>query len=105
MLIANLAMLTDDDDSDSVDVPDQVPARKQPVQEPEEAEDEAEEDDEDDGEADEYRVEAIKGHDFTNDGTTIYHIKWLGYESKDDLTWEPIENLYAPFDSITSRST
>jgi hypothetical protein len=34
---------------------------------------------------------------------TIYQIKWLGYEKKADLTWEPIENLcatYTPFSQI-----
>ena len=39
-------------------------------------------------------METILKHDFTEDGVAIYQIKWLGYDKKSDLTWEPIENLY-----------
>ena len=79
-------------ESDGGDIPDSIPAKgKIPTKA--EAEEEDEEEEEDD-EPDEYRVEKILQHAFNEEGTLYYQIKWLGYESKKDLTWEPIENLY-----------
>ena len=80
-------------ESDGVDVPDSIPARGKIPTKAEEEEDE-EEDEED--EPDEYRVEKILKHDFGDEGVVLYQIKWLGYEKKSDLTWEPIENLCVP---------
>ena len=83
-------------DSDGVDI---VPA-KAPVKSLKETNnvddaDEADIDEDDEGsEGEEYRVEKILKHDFSEDGVTLYQIKWLGYDKKSDLTWEPIQNLY-----------
>ena len=87
---------------DSDEGVDMVPAKAKAVKAPEEdaATDEEEEDDEE--EPDEYRVEKILKHDFGEYGTVLYQIKWLGYEKKSDMTWEPVENLYA---QITHSST
>ncbi|KAI7707952.1 hypothetical protein KC353_g11332, partial [Hortaea werneckii] len=41
----------------------------------------------------EYRVEKIVKHDWLDDGTLVYQIKWQGYEDPGDMTWEPVENL------------
>lgn len=79
-----------DDESDSGSI-DQVPAKATPVK-PAAAEEEEDDDEEDE---EEYRVEKILKHDFGEGGVPLYQIKWLGYEKKSDLTWEPIENLYA----------
>ncbi|KAK0278617.1 hypothetical protein LTR35_004316 [Friedmanniomyces endolithicus] len=65
------------------------------VAEPAADEEEEDEDDDDDDEGaaeDEYRVERILKHDFDG-STTIYQIKWLGWNKASDLTWEPVENL------------
>lgn len=70
----------------SDDGPDNVPAKgKIPTKEEEAAAAE-----EEDGE--EYRVEKVIKHRFDG-GEVEYQIKWLGYDKKEDLTWEPIENL------------
>ena len=42
------------------------------------------------------QVEKILKHEFGADGNVLYQIKWLGYEKKSDMTWEPVENMYAP---------
>lgn len=81
-----------EDESDGVDVPETVPAKaskgKQPV--------EPEEDDEDDEQdEDEFLVDEIVDHGFEADGSVKYKVKWLGYENEEDMTWEPVENLYA----------
>ncbi|OTA35110.1 hypothetical protein BTJ68_06085 [Hortaea werneckii EXF-2000] len=86
--------ISDHESGSEDDVPDQIPARlnkkaTEPTQEDDE--DENEEDD-DDGE-DEYRVEKIVKHDWLDDGTLVYQIKWQGYEDPGDMTWEPVENL------------
>ena len=82
-------------DSDGLEVPDSIPAKgKIPTKA--DVEEEEDDDEEDDDEPEEYRVEKILKHDFLDDGTVVYQIKWLGYDKKADLTWEPIENLYAP---------
>ncbi|KAK1078026.1 hypothetical protein LTR48_008604, partial [Friedmanniomyces endolithicus] len=57
-----------------------------------EEEEEDEDDDDEDAAEDEYRVEKIIKHDFDG-STTIYQIKWLGWNKASDLTWEPVENL------------
>ncbi|KAK4539904.1 hypothetical protein LTR36_009946 [Oleoguttula mirabilis] len=87
-----------DDESGSEGVPDMIPARGKAKADPEPAEAEAEEEEEEeeeeeDGGEDEYRVEKILKHDFQDDGTVVYQIKWLGYEDASDLTWEPTENI------------
>jgi chromobox protein 1 len=88
-------------DSDGVEmVPAKAGRGKQSVKGPQELknveeEDDSEVDEEDEGsEGEEYRVEKILKHDFTEDRVTLYQIKWLGYDKKSDLTWEPVENLY-----------
>ncbi|KAI7501232.1 hypothetical protein KC367_g3024 [Hortaea werneckii] len=86
--------ISDHESGSEDDVPDQIPARlnkkaTEPTQEDDE--DENEEDD-DDGE-DEYRVEKIVKHDWLDDGTLVYQIKWQGYDDPGDMTWEPVENL------------
>lgn len=69
--------------------PDSIPAKGRiPTKEEEGAA--AEEDDDEDEE--EYRVEDVLNHRF-NGKEFLYQIKWLGYEKKSDLTWEPMENL------------
>lgn len=50
-------------------------------------------DEEEDGE-DEYVVEKILSHALGEKDVILYEVKWLGYESKDDRTWEPEENLH-----------
>ncbi|KAK7408921.1 hypothetical protein QQX98_008925 [Neonectria punicea] len=55
--------------------------------------DEGDEDDEDDLEDDVFVVEAIKDHTIDEDGTLKFQVKWEGYDSKGDLTWEPEQNL------------
>ena len=59
-----------------------------------EEEQEEDDDDVDEEEPDEYQVEKILKHDFGADGNVLYQIKWLGYEKKSDMTWEPVENMY-----------
>ncbi|RMY43591.1 hypothetical protein D0863_16311 [Hortaea werneckii] len=85
--------ISDHESASEDDVPDQIPARvnkkaTEPTQEEEEDDDEGDEDDED-----EYRVEKIVKHDWLDDGTLVYQIKWQGYEDPGDMTWEPVENL------------
>jgi chromobox protein 1 len=80
-----------DSDEDVEMVPAKAKAVKAPVEDV--ATDEEEDGEED---PDEYRVEKILKHDFDANGTVLYQIKWLGYEKKSDMTWEPVENLYAP---------
>ncbi|GAB1731206.1 hypothetical protein NU195Hw_Modified_294t1 [Hortaea werneckii] len=85
--------ISDHESGSEDDVPDQIPARvnkKATEPTPEEDEDENDEDDDDE---DEYRVEKIVKHDWLDDGTLVYQIKWQGYEDPGDMTWEPVENL------------
>ncbi|KEY66831.1 hypothetical protein S7711_05186 [Stachybotrys chartarum IBT 7711] len=49
--------------------------------------------DEEDEEDDVFVVEAIKKHMIDEDGSLKFQVKWEGYDSKKDLTWEPEENL------------
>ena len=85
-------------ESEGRDIPDSIPARgKIPTkaQEEDEVKDEGEEEGEDEEEEDEeFSVERIIKHDFSETGVVLYQVKWLGYEKKSDLTWEPVENLY-----------
>ena len=82
-----------DDESAGEDIPEQIPAKAkkpgkkaaEPVEEPE--------DDDEEGDEEEYTVEKILNHDWLDNGSVVYEIKWLGYEKKADRTWEPIENL------------
>lgn len=107
------AAISDDemeDEIDDVDIPDEVPARKvtkataattpakkgrkPKAAEPEPEEEEEEDGDEDDEEGeDEYQVEKILAHDFSDKGVVLYRIMWLGYPKEEDYTWEPVENL------------
>lgn len=70
---------------------DVIENKKTPAKEDqaEDVEDEAGDDDEEE----EYVVEKIMTHGFDTDGTIKYEVKWQGYESKADRTWEPEENL------------
>ncbi|KAH7312366.1 hypothetical protein B0I35DRAFT_411097 [Stachybotrys elegans] len=56
-------------------------------------EEEEEEEDEDGEEEDVFVVEAIKKHMIDEDGSLKFQVKWEGYDSKKDLTWEPEDNL------------
>ncbi|KAJ5928908.1 Chromo domain/shadow [Penicillium verhagenii] len=47
----------------------------------------------DDDEEGVYVVESISTHAFLDDGTLSLHVKWKGYEKKEDMTWEPEGNL------------
>ncbi|TKA26828.1 hypothetical protein B0A50_04274 [Salinomyces thailandicus] len=85
-----------DEESGSEGVPDAFPAM---VQAPA-AEKEDDEEEEDEGEEDEYRVEKILKHGFSDDGAVQYQIKWLGYEDPEDMTWEPVENLEGAVDVL-----
>lgn len=44
-------------------------------------------------EEDVYVVESIKSHLFDESGRIIFQVKWEGYDSPKDMTWEPEENL------------
>ncbi|KAI7523173.1 hypothetical protein KC331_g18827 [Hortaea werneckii] len=85
--------ISDHESGSEEDIPDQIPARvdkkaTEPTQDEEE-----DDNDEDDDDEDEYRVEKIVKHDWLDDGTLVYQIKWQGYEDPGDMTWEPVENL------------
>ncbi|RMY15921.1 hypothetical protein D0868_00626 [Hortaea werneckii] len=85
--------ISDHESGSEDDIPDQIPARvnkkaTEPTQEDDDDENDEEEDDED-----EYRVDKIVKHDWLDDGTLVYQIKWQGYEDPGDMTWEPVENL------------
>ncbi|KAI7285761.1 hypothetical protein KC345_g1533 [Hortaea werneckii] len=85
--------ISDHESGSEDDVPDQIPARvNQKATEPTQEEDD-DGNDEDDDDEDEYRVEKIVKHDWLDDGTLVYQIKWQGYEDPGDMTWEPVENL------------
>ncbi|KAK3711432.1 hypothetical protein LTR37_009611 [Vermiconidia calcicola] len=88
-----------DDEMESDSAPDMIPAKGKIPTKADEVEDEVDDED-DEEEPDEFRVEKVLKHDFTEDGTTIYQIKWLGYDKKADLTWEPIENLENAMDLV-----
>lgn len=40
-----------------------------------------------------YVVEKILKHDWNEDGTLLFEVKWQGYDEVSDRTWEPEENL------------
>lgn len=65
---------------------------------------EVNEEEDDDEDEDEYRVEKILTHGHAKGGIVIYQIKWLGYDDEDDLTWEPIENLYVAYHATRVRT-
>lgn len=87
-----------DDESDSAGVPEMIPAR---VTSEVDAQPQEDEDDEEIGE-DEYHVEKILTHGFSDEGVVLYQIKWLGYEDEADLTWEPVENLEGSRDLLNA---
>ena len=88
------AAISDDDEIESDGGPDTIPARGKIPTKADEPEEEAEDEDDDDEDEEEFRVEKILKHDFAESGAVLYQIKWLGYDKKSDLTWEPVENLY-----------
>ncbi|KAI8648272.1 Chromo domain-containing protein [Fusarium keratoplasticum] len=52
-----------------------------------------------------YIVETIKSHEFRKNltsyqGSLVFQVKWKGFESETDLTWEPEKNLTASGDTI-----
>ncbi|KAH0338383.1 hypothetical protein KCU81_g7645, partial [Aureobasidium melanogenum] len=61
---------------------------------------EAEDDDDEEEDTDEYVVEKILNHAFDNGKDCLYQVKWLGYELKEDLTWEPEDNLSGAMDVL-----
>lgn len=92
--------MVSDDETDDERIPDAIPAKgKIPTaaadgEDEEMAEEEEEAEEEDGEEEDEFVVEKILSHDYSNGGgVLIYQIKWKGYDSKKDMTWEPVENL------------
>ncbi|CAG9943824.1 unnamed protein product [Clonostachys rosea f. rosea IK726] len=52
-----------------------------------------EEDEDDDEEEELFVVEKILGHMVDKKGNIRFQVKWEGYDSKKDLTWEPEDNL------------
>jgi len=93
--------LSDDEQSDIGD--SSLPLRVGPISPSEHSDDfkatngddlggKEDEDDEDEDE-DVYVVEAIKKHMVDENGDIRFQVKWEGYDSKKDLTWEPEENL------------
>ncbi|KAI9793300.1 MAG: hypothetical protein M1833_000799 [Piccolia ochrophora] len=58
-----------------------------------EGNDEEEVEDEDEDAGEEYVVEKIIEHAWDDKDVIRFLVKWKGYESNKDLTWEPIENL------------
>lgn len=50
-----------------------------------------------------YVVEKILKHDWNDDGTLLFEVKWQGYEEASDRTWEPEENLFVQM--LTSLAT
>ncbi|KAJ3455191.1 hypothetical protein MRS44_013791 [Fusarium solani] len=40
-----------------------------------------------------FNVETIKNHVIDNDGILKFLVKWEGFDSKKDWTWEPEDNL------------
>ena len=40
----------------------------------------------------EYEVEKVVNFGYIN-GKLYYHVKWIGYDNPDELTWEPYTNL------------
>ncbi|KAI7157442.1 hypothetical protein KC349_g5615 [Hortaea werneckii] len=86
--------ISDHESGSEDDIPDQIPARvDKKATEPTQEDDDDDENDEDEDDEDEYRVEKIVKHDWLDDGTLVYQIKWQGYEDPGDMTWEPVENL------------
>ncbi|KAJ4177509.1 hypothetical protein NW767_015106, partial [Fusarium falciforme] len=48
-------------------------------------------------------VETIKNHRIDKNGNLVFQVKWKGFESKKDLTWEPEENLKVSGDEILNE--
>lgn len=93
------SVVGDDDDDDSPPAP--ATNGKKTKEEPKIVVDEEDEDgDEDDEEIEEYIVESIKQHMIDETGNIKFQVKWEGYDSKKDLTWEPEENLAETADEI-----
>jgi chromobox protein 1 len=64
--------------------------------------DEAGDDEASDGDdaPDEYIVEKILQHDWLDDDTLTFEVKWQGYDDPADHTWEPEENLKTAADVL-----
>ncbi|KAG7403609.1 Chromo domain-containing protein 2 [Fusarium oxysporum f. sp. rapae] len=63
------------------------------------------ESDEEDGELEDdlFIVEKIKNHAIDKNGNLVFQVKWKGFESKKDLTWEPEDNLKVSGDEILNE--
>jgi chromobox protein 1 len=93
-------MISDDESmSDGVDVPESVPAKAAPkskgkgkVPAKPVSEDEQEDGSDDEDAEDEYQVEKLLDHKFVK-GELFYLVKWLGWESEKDRSWEPLGNV------------
>ncbi|KAH7117190.1 chromo domain-like protein [Dactylonectria estremocensis] len=48
-------------------------------------------------------VETIKNHVIDKNGNLMFQVKWKGFESKKDLTWEPEDNLKVSGDEILNQ--
>ncbi|KAH7115788.1 chromo domain-like protein [Dactylonectria estremocensis] len=48
-------------------------------------------------------VETIKNHKIDKNGNLMFQVKWMGFESKKDLTWEPEGNLNVSGDEILNQ--
>lgn len=48
-------------------------------------------------------VETIKNHVIDKNGNLVFQVKWKGFESKKDLTWEPEDNLKVSGDEILNE--
>ncbi|KAH7132700.1 hypothetical protein EDB81DRAFT_659907, partial [Dactylonectria macrodidyma] len=48
-------------------------------------------------------VETIKNHAIDKNGNLMFQVKWKGFESKKDLTWEPEDNLKVSGDEILNE--
>ncbi|KAG6996360.1 Chromo domain-containing protein cec-3 [Fusarium oxysporum f. sp. conglutinans] len=63
------------------------------------------ESDKEDGELEDglFIVETIKNHATDKNGNLMFQVKWKGFESKKDLTWEPEDNLKVSGDEILNE--
>ncbi|KAK4232593.1 hypothetical protein QBC38DRAFT_463215 [Podospora fimiseda] len=80
-------LYNDDDD----DMDDDANLGNGAVDDEEEEEEEGE--GSEDGDEEVFTVERICDHMMGEDGEPLFKIKWEGYDSASDLTWEPEENL------------
>ncbi|KAI8710901.1 Chromo domain-containing protein [Fusarium sp. LHS14.1] len=50
-----------------------------------------------------FLVEAIKDHRINKNGNLTFQVKWKGFKSEKELTWEPEENLKVTGDEILDK--